>query len=236
MAVWIDAIGALQGTNVSGTSFNYSGITVGSPTNSALVLFLNHNASANPSAITVHWDSAGTNQAMTLVGSASTSGIRARTYCLLNPTPGNKNLAVTWTTADTVGMGAVSLGGVLQTSIATAFLNQITATYSVTNTPSLSVTCSTPGTDMVLAQCTSNQAFNSGPGFTDLWNAIMWTGGYYAFADAVQAAASPQVFNWNISGAATTGSLIGLEAQWDGSSIAPGPTGPTDQGMVVCEW
>lgn len=220
--VYIQDIGSVQGTSSSVTSWTYAlDILAGTP-NCALLFFLCHNASFNPSAITVTWDVAGANQAMTNIGGVVTnSGVRMRMYGLLNPSPGNKLITATWTTADSVGGAAVTMGGVLQTGgVAGAFINAAVSTFTTTTSPTMSITTSQPNTDMVLAQASNNAAFTGHPGGQDLWSAVMWTGGYYIDCAAVTSTGSSQGFTWAL-GASSTGSLIGCEVLWDGVTGSP---------------
>jgi hypothetical protein len=83
--------------------------------------------------VTLQWDSAGTNQAMALIPSASaTNGLNSYVNCwgLVAPTSGNKNLACAWTTALDVVVNATSYTGVDQTGGATSFPNGAGATGS----------------------------------------------------------------------------------------------------------
>src|SRR5690349_11814286 len=105
MAVAIDATGtdALSGTSV--TSFDYTGLTVGAGlSNGALIAFISASGTtsngAAPSSMSVHWDSAGTNQALTQIGTSQVVGGGTGTmvsslWGLVAPTAGNKTLHIT---------------------------------------------------------------------------------------------------------------------------------------------
>lgn len=212
MAVTLDAAGSMQsnGTTTT-TSFNYSGITVGSGPNRALFAFVYHGAGANPSAITATWDSGGTNQAMTLIGQAPATGARIRMYALLNPTPGNKTLAVAWTTVDTIAVCAVSFYGVLQTSIARAFVHTpATATYASTTTPTLTLDAYNAGKNMMVGTVVANQTISGTPGTTIFNGLLHGTGSELGSASYICNTGITGTFNWTLA-VATTGSFNGVE-------------------------
>jgi hypothetical protein len=142
MAVAVDVTGTQADSGVNVTSFNYTGITVGSGSNRALVflLYINGGGTA-PASVTATWDSGGTNQAMTLITSKANANAVDIVYVfgLRAPTSGNKTLAVSWTNAATYAADAISFTGVDQTSDATAFPNPNTA-QAVSTTPSVVIT------------------------------------------------------------------------------------------------
>src|SRR5882672_3878008 len=82
----------------------------------------------SPTSVTATWDSGGTNQLMTQVANASSTGLDAYIFGLLAPTTGSHTLSVTWTNNADFGIGVVGLTGVTQTSIAAAFINPSTNT------------------------------------------------------------------------------------------------------------
>ncbi len=135
MAVTFDAISSppSQTANaVVGTSgFTTTGglITVGAGATRALVVCINFSAPA-PASVVVKWDTGGTDQTMTVIGSQTqaTAG-SAYLYGLVAPTSGNKNLKVTWTGANSdIVVGAVAWTGVDQTGGATTFPHFASAT------------------------------------------------------------------------------------------------------------
>lgn len=84
-----DAIGTvLQFAGL--TSENYTGITVTSAANALVATLV---TASTVTSATATWDSGGTNQAMDLVGS---NGSKVFIFALMNPTAGNKTLAMTW--------------------------------------------------------------------------------------------------------------------------------------------
>lgn len=138
MALAVDATGTKLIGGSSVTTINYTGITVGSGSQRALLVTLVLGASATTSAWSATWDNGGTNQAMTVIKSlvTSTSGIAtAVIFGLLNPTAGNKTLALSWTGSQFPVVCAQSYTGADQTSVTTTFKNaNSSATSSLTIT------------------------------------------------------------------------------------------------------
>lgn len=102
MAVAQDAIStaAVDNTPVGGSFTGSINLTIGAGAN-----FLTVRAcwALNVSAVTMNWDSSGTNQAMTQIGAASnTTGlVRTELWGLKVPTAGLKNINITWTGGST---------------------------------------------------------------------------------------------------------------------------------------
>lgn len=118
-------------------------MTVGSGANRALLCLVAwEGVFTGPGTITVNWDSTGTNQAMTLIGSGNTTTntCSVQFYGLIAPTSGNKTLRVAWT-AGTSGHNSwcSDFTGVNQTSVAAAFTLATNATGTST-TPSITIT------------------------------------------------------------------------------------------------
>jgi hypothetical protein len=139
--VVFDAAGTKLYVAPPATSASYTGITVGSGANRALVVSLNfgYNTGVPPSAVSVHWDSAGTNQAMTQIvsGSNIATNDEVQLWGLVAPTSGNKTLSVSWTGNAEVFVTAVSFINVNQTGGATTFPN---SSATLVNTPNPKVT------------------------------------------------------------------------------------------------
>lgn len=135
MAVALDAVGTAQDTNQAVvTSFSYTGITVGSGSNRALV-FLALFEGSNPGTITAIWDSAGAHQVMTpLVSISDGANDFIYVFGLRNPTSGNKTLSVSWPTSTSLSCAAISFTGVNQGSDAAAFPSTNTATATSAST------------------------------------------------------------------------------------------------------
>ena len=120
---------------VSTSSFNMTTMTVGTGGNRLLLAFAS--AFTAISSLAAVWDSGGANQAMTLVNSQANVGASVTMYMfrLLNPVPGNKTLAWTWTTAsNNIGFFSHSWVGVNQGAplYSTVFGNGSTATPTTT--------------------------------------------------------------------------------------------------------
>lgn len=239
MAVTIDAIGTMQPqTSNSLTSFNYNGITVGSGPNSALLFLVYHTTTANPTGISCHWDSAGANQVMAAFGPQAGVGARVRMYALVNPTPGNKTLSVTWTTSDGFGGCAISFNGVLQTSSTAAFINyQSSAVPSSSSTASLGPIVSSTPSDMQIAGTVCNVAITSGGVGTVAWNTNCFqSGGELAELEYALAGGSGLTFNWSYASASSGGSS-GINVVWDGVTGAAAPSQNAGIiGMSAAEW
>src|SRR5882724_1839751 len=121
MAVAFDAQGSAVGTSASATSISWNNLTIGSGTDTALIVTLAFSLKTI-SALTVTWDNGGTNQAMALIGAVNSPGIgRSVMYGLVAPTAGNKTLQVAWTGTSSVKVDGVSYTGVDQTGGTTSF-------------------------------------------------------------------------------------------------------------------
>lgn len=206
MAVTLDSSGTQASSGTAVTSVNYSGITVGSPANPALIFLVSTSGgtslTTSPSAT---WDSGGTNQAMTLLGSNTVTTHNGSIYIfgLRNPTPGTKTLAVSWTNSSQYAMCAISFGGVNQSSDAAAFPNA--ATNSGSSTQASQTVTSNTG-DIALAIVQSNVT-PSAPSNTQIYfdNAAQNdSGGQYATG------AASVNFTWTIT-PADTWATIGVD-------------------------
>ena len=127
MSVGTNTFGTVS-TSGSGTALNYSGLTFPSGViNPGLVLYCAF--SATVSGVTATWDSGGTNQAMYNIGSVNQSGGNPSimAFGLPNPTPGNKNLLISWTgTAICTAIG-VAYQGMNQGGGTSSFTNFLTS-------------------------------------------------------------------------------------------------------------
>src|SRR6266576_4297941 len=192
MAVAFDAKGtASQHNTVSVTSFTYTGLTVGPLNNTVLAVTLAFGA--NVSAVSAHWDSAGTNQAMTQIVTANATTNNAYVFIagLIAPTTGNKTLSVSWTTSSDYCVDAVSFTGADQSAIGTTFKNTTSTAVTASSTPSqLPITITSPTNDMAIAAWASSPV---------AWDATGITGtNIFVDTTAVSAAAD------YISGSGTT--------------------------------
>jgi hypothetical protein len=128
MAVAVNAVGT-QATIGVATSVNYTGLTVGAGANRALIMVIGGRVGAM-TVTACNWDSTGTPQAMDLLATV-TGGTDIKfykIYGLVNPTSGNKTLAVAWNEATNEGViNALDFTGVNQTGGATSFPGAATA-------------------------------------------------------------------------------------------------------------
>lgn len=156
MAVAFDA----QSTavfNVSGVAaMTLNNITVGSGVNRGLFFLIVWGNGTNPTVTACNWDDAGTPQAMTLVaGTQSSSGVSSMAcaiYQLVAPTPGAKNLKISWTASPSNNIEAhavaVSFTGVDQT---TPTRNGATNFKTVATAPPATITIASAIGNQVLA-------------------------------------------------------------------------------------
>jgi hypothetical protein len=133
---------------VSATSMAYTGITVGSGTNRALVFAIYFDA--NVSSVSAVWDSVGANQTMELIGSKKENTWNRYLYLfgLVAPASGNKTLSVSWTTTSTARGGAASFTGVNQSG-GTASFADFTGADGSSATPAVSIPSAS--TDLAIA-------------------------------------------------------------------------------------
>lgn len=168
MGAVIDAVGTEGKSTVLGTTgISYTGLTVGaSLTNGALVVGLVSDITVTSAAVV--WDSGGTNQSMTVIGSTPNTlgGGAVQFFGLVNPVSGNKTLKVTWNavTAE-MYIGAASWTGVNQSGGASSFTHY-NGTEGTTAAPSIVITSATGNAVMAAIGHTSNLNSVSG---TLLW-------------------------------------------------------------------
>lgn len=96
--------------------------TVNVGDNAALVGVVTQHAA---SAMAAHWDSTGTNQPMTLIGSKSDASniLTVWLFAILNPTTGTHTLNMTWTGTSDIAVSLISFQNVDTSSLANAFKN-----------------------------------------------------------------------------------------------------------------
>jgi hypothetical protein len=113
---------------------------------------------STPGTVSAHWDTAGTNQAMTLIGSVQTNSAGATPmsvalFGLVNPTSGAKNFSATFSSGGTTAcyLLGVSFTGTSTVSVAAATLGfnaqNIATSATATNTTSASI----PSGDLAVA-------------------------------------------------------------------------------------
>jgi hypothetical protein len=148
--VLVNAVGSKLYT-ASGTSATYTGITIAAGSNRALVVTISWDGPATtPTAMSMTWDSGGTNQAMTRIVTSDPgghTGTQSELWGLVNPVVGNKTLAMSWTSAAHGFISSIAFNGVDQTGGATSFPNSTSSTSAMT----LTVTSAT--SDFVVCCC-----------------------------------------------------------------------------------
>lgn len=158
MAVAIDAVGGLIAAHTGVTSFTDATFTVGSGTNRALVVGLVIEATP-PTTPTVNWDSAGTNQAMTLIATMSdarqSNAIKIYLFGLIAPTSGAKTLNVGGlVSGNNTTLAYAAFTGADQTGGTTTFKNAVT--NGAGSGTSLSATVTTVNGDAALSMFGGN--------------------------------------------------------------------------------
>jgi hypothetical protein len=212
----------VKNTGGANVSIDLTTFTVSPGSNLALIAILCRN-NTGVSGTTLNWDSGGTPQAMTSLGTATNTSSHIEIFKLANPATGNKTLSASWTTGCAVCLIAIAFSGADQTNVVVGG-DTATATGS-TNSPSVTVT--TGASDItVAATMNSGNTVNSTDSQNELFrdatfdtaaasysnvggtsNAHSWTqaGGGNAWAAmgvhvlAASAAAGPVVprINWN---------------------------------------
>lgn len=194
--VALDAVGTAA--NVTNTTIDYTGITVGSGSNRALVLKLTWGG--NPGAISsVTWDFGGSAQAMTQIGTTQSDPTWTLRFTalfgLVGPTAGNNTLRIVQANSVATKHAAISFTGADQTGGTTTFKNFATSSGTGA-TQDLTITSDT-NEYIVIAMVadSSTVSFNSG---TQIFSTA---GDGWSGAAAYRAGASPtQVIQAAISG------------------------------------
>lgn len=137
--VSVSVVGTAQNNAGTDTSHAYTGITVGTCTDCALVCTMGFEQ--NVSGVSAVWDAVGANQTLTVVNSQKENTWNRYIYifAVLNPATGNKTLDVTWTTGSNGRVNCAQFDNVLQTSVAAAFVDAANANGNSAN-PSQAVT------------------------------------------------------------------------------------------------
>lgn len=177
MAVAFDAK-ATANSHTTGTTvvtLSNANQTVGVGSNTALICVASFEGTSAPTAFNARWDTVGTNQAMTQIGSTISNGnFRVALFGLLAPTSGAKNFTLSWTNTCSCYLDLISFTGVDQTSNAVAFTNFNSATATSTGPATVNITSATgnytvatfvsgPAGDLT----TLNQTVMYGPDITD---------------------------------------------------------------------
>jgi hypothetical protein len=145
MAVAFDAKATADTTATGVLTINNANLTVGAGSNRALLAVASWVGTVTLSAPIAHWDTAGTNQLMTQIGSIITNGAidqHVALFGLVAPTSGNKNFTLSWTGSSGVYVDLIAFTGVDQTSVAVAFphFNSAVGTASPASVPITSAT------------------------------------------------------------------------------------------------
>lgn len=152
----------------SGTSCNFANQTItGALSNSALVVVITQSTTTNLTGMTVTWDSGGTNQSMTQVCQSAGVNDGVWIFGLLNPTSGNKTLALSWTNTGQPFVDSISLKGVNQTNIATAFQHSVSNSGAAT---SATVTVTSQANDLVVNDWSSQGNFSGVYSGTEIYH------------------------------------------------------------------
>lgn len=190
------------------TSYDYTGITVGSGSGRALIAFV-WTVNENGQSTSVIWDPTGANQAMTFLGRIAPGGsVPTEIWGLRNPATGNKSLRIAIPGAgDFIIASAVSFTGVNQVSDALAFPPASLNTGSGAS-PSLSLN---------ITSATGHAVVGAGAGIGGDTSAISMnettivtrTGG--AFANAANYGAGAGSVTLTVSSPATLIALVGID-------------------------
>jgi hypothetical protein len=104
----------------SGTTISNTLLTVASGVTALLgILWINVSSGAP----TMHWDSTGTNQSMTQLGTVANGTVNTYFFGLLAPTTGNHTLSASWTGSSGGCIGAECYTGTATDTLANAFTN-----------------------------------------------------------------------------------------------------------------
>lgn len=205
--VTIDVCGTQQRSGAAAASpFDFTGLTItGGLSNSALVATVIFDT-LTLSGISATWDQGGTNQAMTLIGTASTPGSAGVTqlYGLVAPTSGNKTLRIAYTGVAQMFVDACSYSGVNQAGGTTSFPNFNSAT--AINDAAPTVTIMSAVGHAVLAGITCNAhsltSVNNTSIYTDNGGAVICAGANRAAgaASVVMSGVINIIDNWAVVG------------------------------------
>ena len=236
MALAFDAKAVTTAHTAGATSLDNTTLTIGAGATCLLVSLLFQEVFAVPSSISVRWDSAGTNQLMTLITERQSNDVNGHVqlYGLVNPTSGNKTLHAAWTTSVPAVLDAISFTGGVTTSVATAFVRAATNAAN-SGAPTLSLT----GAAGNISACAYDDAAGGSPttGLTATSSSLWFTnsselrlstrGATAPSAGTVTWTGAPSTLEWCIAGVdvvaapvsgagtvAGAGGIIGPAKQW----------------------
>lgn len=225
MPTALDAIGTTFSTAVAtGTSGTDTNLTVGASATALIYYVIFNGDGGTTSGVSAHWDSAGTNQPMTLLATranANGAGQSLFVFGLLNPTPGPKTFTANWTasTGTAVFFGE-SWTGTITSSFGACFNHTSTANSAVGSTNWSSGTVSTTSLDAV-AGCadaaTTGETFSNLTGVNDITFNAAGQGGS-AFISHVVGSAGPTAA---LTGTASVGATFsGVVTNIAGTPVA----------------
>lgn len=194
-------------TCAAGTSCNYTNLTITAALpNSALAVFVvNTDGGAGISGLSATWDSGGTNQGMTSVGTLLSGSFQSFAFGRLSPTAGNKTLALSWTGSATINVCAVSLKNVTQTSVAAAFTN---ATANLLNGTTVTNTVTSQVNDLVISGWNSTSFFSS---FSGTQICLTGGGNVFVMSSSYDTGAASVAAQVTISGGANNIGALSLD-------------------------
>jgi hypothetical protein len=206
---------AITDSGAGVTTFTQANLTITAAANALVYQAI---FGANVTAVTAHWDSTGTNQLMTLLGSNydATSATAHFIFGLLNPTTGAKTFSISWTTAAQVSLCGSSWRG------ASSFgsFNSNKGTSAGPN--SLQITCT--GNDFAVAQHANDAVSYTTANGTEMWTPddtpSAWT----------------SVGNYNPGPSPTLTGTFGTSADWHSSGVAIMAASTVLQGMASKVW
>ncbi len=230
MAVAVDAVSsAATQSGASVTTFTHTNLTVGASLSNGALIFgvAFETAVTSP---TAHWDSTGTNQLMTLLGTVNVVGGANETIALFglrNPTSGNKTFSTSWTTATGCTVFGISFTGVDQTSDAAAFKN-VNSAHATSTAPSVTITSATG--DIVVAWFAHD---NGSADFSSLNNTTLYNGSGVNDGAANRAAGAASVAMSAVLTVSDFWAAIGVDvaAAGAGAAFMARPTKPILQAV-----
>lgn len=181
----------------TGTTLDYTGLTVGTENNRALVLMMAFDN--DPGAVTVcNWDQTGTPQALTQIGTTQAmdtwTSRKIMMFGLVNPTAGTKTLRVTWTNSVAYRISASYCYNAKQTGGTTTFRTAQTSNWDTTAT-----TGAITSSEDDYGYAISNQEAPGTPVPSDI---LIWSsagGGTSAQTQRGPGRATNKTFSWTIS-------------------------------------
>lgn len=206
MAVAFDAKSSAV-VNVSGVAtMTLNNITVGSGSNSALFFLIVWGNGTNPTVSACNWDDAGTPQGMTLVtGTQNASGASSMAcaiYRLVAPTPGTKNLKISWT--------AIPSNNIEAHAVAVSFTGVDQATPTRNGATVFQASAVAPPATITIASATGNQII---AGFEQ--QAAVWPGTACSGNEIAQQDSGP---NFGTAYSYTSGAAsVSPTATWSGN-------------------